>query len=252
MKSKQQQKNKADTEKTKQPLSFFCRFLAHGLSCAFILFAVGYSVFWCLEPAHFPVSAVKFVGERKYLSQDDLKKAIVGEIKKGFFRLKVSTLQQQLLSLTWVKCVEVRKVWPDQLVIRFEEHQPAAFWGKKGMLSVTGALFYPTLSSVKISNLPVLQGPEGKSGLVWQQFLAMEQTLAPLHLKITHLVLAPRGAWQLRLSNGVTVVLGTNDIMTRLRRYVSAYEKHLHTLKREIAYVDLRYTSGMAIGWRSG
>jgi cell division protein FtsQ len=48
----------------------------------------------------------------------------------------------------------------------------------------------------------------------------------------------------------MTIVLGTNDILTRLRRFVHAYEKQLHMRQKDLAYVDLRYTSGMAIGWK--
>lgn len=238
----------------KKPLQFALALkrLVQGLSCVLIFFTVGYFVFWCLEPAHFPISSVRFIGERKYLSQDELKEVISSEIKKGFFRLKVSTLQQQLLSLTWIARVDVRKVWPNQLVINFEEHQPAALWRGEAVLSVMGVLFYPDIAKVKRLNLPVLQGPEGKSDLVWRQFLVMEETLAPLQLNITQLTLAPRGAWHLRLSNGITVVLGTNDVMMRLHRFARAYEKQLHVRQKEMTYVDLRYTSGMAVGWRSG
>lgn len=234
-------------KKPKQGRIFLKRFL-QTLSCVFVFFTVSYSVFWCLDPAHFPISSIRFIGERKYLSQHELQNVIFAEVKTGFFGLKVSSLQQHLLSLPWIKQVDVRKVWPNQLVIHFEEHEPAARWGDKGVISDMGALFYPELSKVDVE-LPKLQGPEGRAPLVWQQFLVMEETLAPLNLTITHLTLAPRGAWHLQLSNGITVILGTNDILMRLQRFVHAYEKQLHMRHTEMAYVDLRYTSGMAIGW---
>lgn len=224
--------------------------LFQALSCVFVFFAVAYSVFWCLDPAHFPIASVRFVGERKHLSRHELQEVIFAEVNTGFFGLKVSSLQHHLLLLPWIKQVDVRKIWPDQLVIHFEEHKPAAFWGDNGMISDVGTLFYPDLSKIKM-DLPMLQGPEGRASSVWQQFLVMEQTLAPLDLTITNLTLAPRGAWHLRLSNGITVVLGTNDILTRLRRFVHAYEKQLHTREQEMAYVDLRYTSGMSVGWKT-
>ncbi len=226
--------------------------IRQGLSCVFVFFAVGYSIFWCLDPTHFPITSVRFIGDRQNLSQEELREVIVSEINAGFFRLKVSTLQHHLLSLPWIKQADVRKVWPDQLVVRFEEHTPAAYWGDKGMISDLGTLYYPPSVKVSELNLPKLQGPEGKSHIVWQQFLVMEEILAPLNLTISQLILAPRGAWQLRLSNGITVVLGTNDILKRLNRFVQAYEKQLHLRQQEMSYVDLRYTSGMAIGWTSG
>ncbi len=237
-------------KKIKQPRRVLLR-LVQVLSCMSIFFAVGYGVFWWLDPARFPITSVKFSGQRQFLSQEELRSAILPEIKAGFFRLKVSSLQHHLLSLPWIKQADVRKIWPNQLVVRFEEHTPGAYWGDKGMISDMGTLYYPDLAKVKALDLPMLEGPQGKSALVWQQFLAMENIIAPLNLKVTHLMLAPRGAWQLKLSNGITVMLGTNDILKRLSRFVSAYEKELQGQEKKIAYADLRYTNGMAIGWQT-
>lgn len=247
---KQKRKKQQTTSKTKSIFAFVKRF-SQGFSAVMLLFALAYGISWCLVPAHFPISSVSIKGDKSYLTEEEIRQVVLHDIKKGFIRLKVSTLQRHLLSLPWIQRVDVRKIWPDQLVIRFEEHKPAAYWGEKGILSQEGALLYPDISKVNHLRLPVLQGPEGKSSWVWQQFLVMEETLAPLKLNITHLILAPRGAWHLRLSNGVTVILGTNDILPRLKRFVHAYESHLHQRQSEMAYVDLRYTSGMAIGWRT-
>lgn len=234
-----------------QSWSLYVKQLGRALGCVLVFFAVGYLGFWCYDPANFPISSVKVFGETKYLSKEVIQKVVLPELKGGFFRLKVSTLQQQLLLLPWVKQVSVRKVWPDQLVLHFEEHSPLALWGSKGVFSTTGVLFYPDLSKLKFDHLPKLRGSEGKAAQVWQQYLAMEQTLLPLHLTITQLDLAPRGAWHLKLSNGITVILGTNDVQMRLKRFVLAYEKSLQERQQEIAYVDLRYTSGMAVGWKA-
>lgn len=242
---------KEATQNKSKHLLFLLKRLSQGLSCVIIFFAVGYAVFWCLDPSHFPITSVRFIGERKNLSQEELRTAFVSEVNAGFFRLNVSTLQHQLLSLPWIKQADVRKVWPDQLVVRFEEHTPAAYWSDKGMISDMGTVFYPDISKVSDLNLPILQGPDGRQALVWQQLLVMEETLAPLNLTITHLTLAPRGAWHLRLSNGMMVILGTNDILKRLNRFVQAYDKHLSARAQEMSYVDLRYTSGMTVGWRS-
>ncbi|HRE31855.1 MAG TPA: cell division protein FtsQ/DivIB, partial [Candidatus Berkiella sp.] len=136
-----------------------------------------------------------------------------------------------------------------QLVIVFEEHKPAAYWGNFGLLSEQGVLFIPQYA-VTIPDLPTLEGPEGRSNSVWQQYLEMKKMLAPLQLHITHITLAPRGAWQLRLSNGTTIVLGTHDVLPRLHRFIRVYNQHLCEKQAQLAYVDLRYTSGMAVGWK--
>lgn len=225
------------------------------LSSVTLFFSIAYGLIWCLDPAHFPITTVKIIGQRHFLSAKALQETTVPHLHAGFFRLKVSSLQAQLLSLPWIKQVEVRKIWPNQLVIKFEEHTPAAFWinkgARKGLISQTGTLFFPDMKDVKALNLPCLEGPENKSGLVWQQWLEMGKTIAALDLKITHLSLVARGAWQLRLSNGLTVILGKNDELNRLQAFADAYERHLKDKQIQIASVDLRYTNGMAVGWRT-
>ncbi|MBS0290567.1 MAG: cell division protein FtsQ/DivIB [Proteobacteria bacterium] len=225
--------------------------IIQALSGVLVLVALGYGTFWCLDPAHFPISSVRFVGYRHYLSQEALSEAVLPEIKAGFLRLKPSFIQQSLMSLPWIKQVDIRKVWPDQLIVVFEEHVPAAFWGEKGIINDSGKLFFPEFIKKDLPALPRLQGPEGKSTLVWQQYLVMKKTLEPLNLTIRQLILAPRGAWQFQLSNGVTVVLGTNDTEQRLARFVKSYEKYLYEHQQVISYVDMRYTNGMAVGWKS-
>lgn len=230
----------------------FLKGLCLGLCIGYVICALAWGVLWCLEPAHFPIRNVKFTGTLQHLTQDELKEAILEDIRSGFFRLKISTLQQHLLSLPWAKKVEVTRVWPEGIRIQIEEHVPGAYWNDKAMLSQEGTLFSPTFSAEKIINLPLLQGPPGKHHLVWDQYLRMQTILTPLKLGIMEVVLAKRGAWHIRLSNGILVILGTNDILSRLRFFARAYEQYLYTRQPEVAYVDLRYTMGMAVGWVTG
>jgi len=66
------------------------------------------------------------------------------------------------------------------------------------------------------------------------------------------LELASRGAWQIMVAPDLLVILGTTDLPSRLTRFVNAYEKGLKTQVGKVAYIDMRYSSGMAVGWKSG
>lgn len=244
------QKIRHAIEKRHKPPTQIWKKLGMGLSCLCLAFLAGYATLWFLDPVNFPLTAVKLVGDKKHLTQQSLYQIIIPEMKAGFFQLRVARIRGKLLSVPWIKQVDVRKMWPNQLVIRFEEHTPAAFWGDKALLSDQGVLFAPESIPTDLPVLPALQGPDGRVSHVWQQYLEMEKLLAPLELHITHLMLAPRGAWQLRLSNGTTILLGTHDILTRLNRFTRVYRKHFEEKQSQMAYVDLRYTSGMAVGWK--
>ena len=65
------------------------------------------------------------------------------------------------------------------------------------------------------------------------------------------MLLSPRYAWQLRLSNGITLELGRDQlkepVLQRLARFVAFYPQTLGSLNRRLEYVDLRYPSGFAL-----
>ena len=73
--------------------------------------------------------------------------------------------------------------------------------------------------------------------------------VAPLGSEVERLVLTPRYAWQLRLANGLHVMLGrdADGAEARLRRFVESYPATIARLPRRHEYVDLRYPNGFAL-----
>ena len=113
------------------------------------------------------------------------------------------------------------------------------------MLFATGVTRFP-------AGLARLSGPEGSEAEVTQRYLAMERRLAEARLTMTALRLDARGAWQLDLANGITVRLGRSQVDERFEKFISAALGIVQHRAADISYVDMRYTNGFAIGWRSG
>lgn len=230
-----------------QVLSWQKIYLSLGCLLIIALFAFGT---WFFQASRFPISSVKVIGERHYVSSTTLHNVIFPYIQPGFFSVNVPNLQQQLLLLPWVKQADVRRVWPGQLVVRILEHKPAAIWNQVSILSFDGEIISPSKKEIEALSLPKFIGPQSKQTQVWQQYLSMEEAISSLHLRILSLELAKRGAWQLTLSNDIKVILGTRDVSERFERFVAAYKKEFSRSPNKISYVDLRYTSGMAVGWK--
>lgn len=206
---------------------------------------------WIILAKPFPIQAVKMVGSIRYSDVNELKSVILPHTQKGFFAVNVSTLQESLLRYPWIKQADVRRVWPGQLVVNISEQTPVAIWNDKKMISHDGELFAPPMHDIAKFDLPRLFGPESKQLFVWQQYLQMKEKISALQLQISTLELAQRGAWRLKLHNGISVKLGNQDVLVRLQRFVDVYEQALSDRADSIAYVDSRYTNGMAIGWVS-
>jgi cell division protein FtsQ len=70
-------------------------------------------------------------------------------------------------------------------------------------------------------------------------------------MRIAALRLDERGAWEFDLDNGVTVRLGRRQVDERLDRFIRTASQVIAHRVGEISYVDMRYSNGFAIGWRT-
>jgi cell division protein FtsQ len=64
------------------------------------------------------------------------------------------------------------------------------------------------------------------------------------NIEITNIVMSERGSWHLELANGAKVFLGKQEIVNKMRKFVSFYSN----LNEDASYFDLRYHNGIAVG----
>jgi cell division protein FtsQ len=129
------------------------------------------------------------------------------------------------------------------------EQSAAARWGERGLLNTRGELF-DTDERHMPPELAQLSGPNGKESQVAQRYLSAQGRLLQAGLRCTALRLDARGAWEFDLANGVTVRLGRRQVDERFEKFMTAALKLVTQRGEDIAYVDMRYTNGFAIGWR--
>lgn len=197
----------------------------------------------------FPLREVQLLGPYQYVNKDEINKILSSDLDEGFFGTSVDNLRSGLLTIPWVREAWVRRIWPDTLEISIVEHEPFALWNDTAIITKNGALITPKDVSLN-QELPRLAGVDGRHNWILNNWYKLGKTLARIDLTISRIELADRGAWQLTLSNGIQLELGTSDIESRLERFMRVYDKILSNRVESIAYVDLRYTRGLAIGWK--
>lgn len=205
---------------------------------------------WCKfnDPHTLPIRNVKINGNYPHVNKEAIQQTVLPFLKKGFAHIDLEGLKKALQSLPWVDNVTVSRVWPDKLVINLVEHDPVAQWNLQGLLDSNGVIFTP--QSFPPESLPSLNGPEGQQMFVWQSYQKLNAQLAPLGLKIAQLYLSARQAWNIQLSNGVKVILGRVNPELRLQRLIASYPQIVGSHSADIDYIDMRYTSGMAVKWK--
>ncbi len=96
--------------------------------------------------------------------------------------------------------------------------------------------------------LPDFIGQKDDSVEVAQRYGEFSRQLAALNLQVAQLALSPRHAWQLRLSSGMVLELGREEMQQRLARFVAVYPYSLAAQAGSVRYVDMRYRNGFAVG----
>jgi len=170
-----------------------------------------------------------------------------------FLSVDLDRVRRAFESLPWVRKVEVRRLWPDHLEVTVEEHVALARWGADTpphrLVNTHGEVFEGEVPDA--ADLPRFAGPAGTAEEVTRRYAAFRAMLARLQLEPRQVLLSPRYAWQLRLSNGLTLELGRDQLKQtvpqRLERFVANYAQTLGSLDRKFEYADLRYPSGFAL-----
>jgi|GEM_PF-189402 len=202
------------------------------------------------DPETFPITNLRVVGDLHHVDQTTLERVTSPSANGGFLQVDIREVRQAALSLPWVDDAHVRRIWPDTLRILITEQVPVARWRSGGLVNARGEIFSPDPTSYP-EVLPELGGPQGHSADMLEHFQRLNKAFLPLKLTLTTLQIDDRRAWSFTLNNGIQVLLGKNDLENRLARLLRIYPRALASQADRIGRVDLRYSNGFAVGWKS-
>jgi cell division protein FtsQ len=227
-----------------------CANALYALAAAALILA---GVYTAIHSPLLPLRQLALQGDLTHISRERAQSAARAGAVGTFLSVDLDAVRRAFESLPWVRKVEVRRLWPDRIEVAIEEHVALARWGidaQSGRLVNThGEVFEAELPDA--ARLPQFAGPAGSAQELTRRYAAFRQALAPLGFEPRQVLLSQRYAWQLRLSNGLTLELGRDQlkepVLQRLARFVAYYPQTLGSLKRRLEYVDLRYPGGFAL-----
>ncbi len=227
--------------------------LVSDLLMLFAAVALGYAlVVWFMSRPLFPLREVVVLTPPAHVTSSQLEYAARTAIRGNFFSVDLEAVRTKFEKLPWVRRAEVRRRWPDVLELRLEEHQAMAYWtvsdsGESQLVNKQGEVFVAASNA----DMPAFSGPQGSAAYLQAKYHEFNQTLAPLGVRLVGVALSAREAWQLRLADGMVIVLGRDQekapIDERLERFVSAWPQAQESIGVQIAMADLRYPSGFAL-----
>jgi cell division protein FtsQ len=213
--------------------------------CALILIA-RLVYFFMADPAKFPINKIQVSATYEHISHQNIEAILTHYLNASFFSLPVGELYAELSNLSWCDKVTIQRIWPDTLKINLTEKKAIAIWNN-ALLTPEGTIFHGEMGQ---NDLPQLSGPLKMHQKVLQVYEKLSKILSMYHLHAAALHWRENQAWELSLTNGLSLLLGKQDLEHRLTRFCRAYPAVFAEQNDKKFRVDLRYPHGMAVQWQ--
>jgi cell division protein FtsQ len=195
------------------------------------------------------------------IQEADIRDVLGNQVSGTALTLDLQPLQAGLARHPWVRQVSIRRVWPNRLLIRLEEHEAIGIWSDGRLVNRFGELFVgetqAALEHAKTKlncQMPRLQGPVGTVARVMARARAAHQLAAEKDQRIKSVTLTEQFSWQLELAQGHRILLGREGLPTDWQSRLTAMLDSLPWLNNRVLKeqpasplsFDLRYANGYA------
>lgn len=197
---------------------------------------------------HWPMRHLQVSAPFRFVSAEQVRDAVAAHLSKGFFAVDLAAINAELEKLQWVENAEVRKQWPDTLVVSLDEFSPLAYWNGTSLVAEQGSIFAKPAG--KLPKLPQFSGQDIQSDDMVVFYHSAQPMFQSVGLRITGLAVSERNSWRIELSDGLVLQVGRNDTQNRLVRFVALLPKIRREQQfKKLLHADLRYTNGFALVW---
>ncbi len=205
---------------------------------------------WLEKLDRTPIRSYALTHKMQFTTNSDIRETLAQNPSlKGYFGQNIQEVKNKLLGLSWVRDVVVRKLYPDRLGITILEHSPVAVWNNIKYLSDQGVVFSLPPDRFDKTGLPVMFGPDAESKVVLEAWGKIQADLKAKNLVPKSIAMDNRGSWSVTLSDNVELRLGRGEWTSKIDRFVSIFPEIEVPEGQRLAYVDLRYEHGAAVGF---
>ena len=231
---------------------------AFALAVVAVLALAAAALSWVARQPVFAIQAIRVEGDLAHNSALTIRANAAPRLAGTCFTLDLAAGRRAFEAVPWVRRAVVRRVWPNRLAVRLEEHHAVALWTSAGsddeaaekLVNSYGEVFEANVGDVEDDSLPMLRGPDGTSGRMLVLLTRLQPVFAAMHARIDTLELSGRGSWRAALDTGATVAIGRgtdDELVARTQAFVTTLPELASRYERPLQYADLRHRDGYAV-----
>ena len=194
----------------------------------------------------------------KHVNKAIVKQQVLQTVQGNFFSVRLEDVKRGFESMPWVRHANVRRVWPNGLIVSIEEQKPFGTWGGPDshvLINSHGETFAGRISEVGDDiRLIDFHGPDESGKEVISLYEKANNWFKPWGAHVVGLALTERYAWHIKLSNGMKVEFGRDEENSdktlteeRVARLFKYWPQVQEKWSNRIDAVDLRYANGFAV-----
>jgi cell division protein FtsQ len=195
--------------------------------------------------AGFRLVALRLSGNH-HLSREEILAASGVTGRTSVLFLDVEDTRARLRTNPWIADATVLKLYPGELQIGITEREPFAVWQREGRFFVIaddGMVLEPFVAP-SLVQLPLVVGASAEKNA--KGFLALLQSYPEIRNQVRASVMVAERRWNLRLRNGLDVLLPELDVAQALNR-LAKLDRELKLTSRDISIIDLRLADRLTV-----
>ena len=219
-----------------------------------VLTLLAAGVLWLTRAPWFAIRSVQIEGHMVHSNLSAVRAHALPRLHGNFFSLDLQAARQAFEAVPWVRSAIVRRVWPDRLAVRLQEHHAVALWvterSQTRLVNSFGEVFDANPADVEDETLPVFDGPRGQSPALWAMYRKLQPLLSRSGTEVRRLELSARGSWRVESGDGMHIELGrgsVDDVLARVDRFTRTSQQLIDQYAKPLLSADLRYAGGYAV-----
>ena len=207
-----------------------------------LVFALGYGF---LHLFNRPVERIAIKGD---LSPDErvlLKNRFESEFQGRILDFDLFSIVNSVKDeVQWIHSINIDRDWPATLVLNVEKIAPIAKWSHGHYISWQGQVIRLESDRIGLPEFKVVLSSPIKS---MEVFRDLTGKLKPHKLSILEISESALGEWAVKLSNGLNIQLGHDNLDKRLNKSLSVYNNLDLASQGRLEFIDARYIGGVAL-----